>query len=408
LKLSIFRHATDPVVAVVHEGTWTDFAGGLNKPAGADTPKADLPLWSAAEFRDGHRAANGVTAVHALTLDIDEAPIPSRAELESALAGSQAVVHSSSSATKDAPRWRGVLALSRPVTGDEYRRLWSAVTGALPFGVGQAAKDPSRAWYAPRVGSDGYFEHFRIEGEPIDVDEVLAAAPEGFHERREKSEAPGVPVATSPRAERMRVKRHAAASLLGSAWPAKGQRHPAEMALLGALRRDGWEQPDAIEFTKAVYRNVADKPLGPRLTAKIKSDAGHTWSTAANVTGWTTLESYVDPLIVSSVRDLMNANADGAEALKRELGWGTTEVTAPEVTAKRLSPADRARRVGGGDVARLKTGLPSIDTATRGGLLLRKLVAVGGAPGAGKTAAMVALAFRWLNEGVPRGVSRVG
>lgn len=69
----------------------------------------------------------------------------------------------------------------------------------------------------------------------------------------------------------------------------------------------------------------------------------------------------------------------------------------------RLSPAERALRLSSAGV-RLTTGLPGIDTATRGGLMLRKLVAIGGAPGAGKTALAIQLAYRWLTEGIHVGV----
>ncbi|MGH7297942.1 MAG: hypothetical protein ACRELB_23580, partial [Polyangiaceae bacterium] len=64
-----------------------------------------------------------------------------------------------------------------------------------------------------------------------------------------------------------------------------------------------------------------------------------------------------------------------------------------KVTTPRLSPADRARRVGGRDVTRLATGIPSLDAATRGGILLRKVGVFGGAPGAGKTALLVRTAY---------------
>jgi hypothetical protein len=68
--------------------------------------------------------------------------------------------------------------------------------------------------------------------------------------------------------------------------------------------------------------------------------------------------------------------------------------------APRVAAADRALRVGGRDVTRLKTGLATLDAATRGGILLRKLAVFGGAPGAGKTALLVKLAYQWLSEGI--------
>ena len=49
----------------------------------------------------------------------------------------------------------------------------------------------------------------------------------------------------------------------------------------------------------------------------------------------------------------------------------------------------------------LTTGLKSIDDATRGGWQTGKFVGIGGAPGAGKTATIVSLAYRWLSTGIP-------
>jgi predicted ATP-dependent serine protease len=46
----------------------------------------------------------------------------------------------------------------------------------------------------------------------------------------------------------------------------------------------------------------------------------------------------------------------------------------------------------------------TLDAATRGGSLLRKVAVIGGARGAGKTALLVRLAYTWLRRGVPVGV----
>ncbi len=70
-----------------------------------------------------------------------------------------------------------------------------------------------------------------------------------------------------------------------------------------------------------------------------------------------------------------------------------------EPKAKRLTPAERAQKLGT-NTSRLATGIETLDTATRGGILMRKVFAIGGAPGAGKTALAVQLAYKWLSEGV--------
>lgn len=73
----------------------------------------------------------------------------------------------------------------------------------------------------------------------------------------------------------------------------------------------------------------------------------------------------------------------------------------PETEVKSwLTPADRARRLGGRRIL-LPTGFETFDRATRGGPATRKLVVFGGAPGAGKTTFVVQLARRFAKQGVP-------
>jgi KaiC/GvpD/RAD55 family RecA-like ATPase len=65
-----------------------------------------------------------------------------------------------------------------------------------------------------------------------------------------------------------------------------------------------------------------------------------------------------------------------------------------------LTPAERARRLGGRGII-LPTGLETLDRAMRGGPATRKLVVLGGAPGAGKTTLVVQLARKFAKQGTP-------
>lgn len=104
-------------------------------------------------------------------------------------------------------------------------------------------------------------------------------------------------------------RRVAAAQLLGVQWPAKG-RHAAQLALAGALRRDGWSPEAALDFLCDVCRAAGDEDADKRAAT-----IAHTWSTAANVTGWRELEKHVDVGIVGAVRGLVDRDGDA----KREL-----------------------------------------------------------------------------------------
>ena len=91
---------------------------------------------------------------------------------------------------------------------------------------------------------------------------------------------------------------------LAASWPAKG-RHEAQLALAGALRTEGWPAEDALEFLVAV--------AGER--SKREKTIAHTYSHEGNLTGWTRLKSFVDPVVVDAVRGALNGTTELASRL---------------------------------------------------------------------------------------------
>ncbi len=423
--LSLFGHVAEPIAGRLLEGDWSNFVDGFREPLPASVPKDCLPLWSPVRFhfdpaedleselhcdtRCSHRCVEDVTTVHALTLDVDEDPIPCLDELHAAFHGRRVVVHTSSSATATAPRWRAAMALSRPVTADEYPRLWSAVVATLPFPVGDASKDPARQWFAAREGADGSYEMLAYEGQPLDVDALLAQpAPE---DPRETVPAGRVDaVASSDREDFLReitggptaqtlARREVAAKFLGENWAPSGKRAGARLAVVGACFHDGLSKAEAVAFAKAVHAHVVDRADDDTdlQLERIGRDAFAKGEAGKKIVGWPSLEKSLGGEIVSRARGMLSG---GALRINSCEGSDAT-VNSPEgaVAFKRLTPAQRALKVGGKGI-RLSTGFPSIDVATRGGLVLRKVVAIGGAPGAGKTATAVQFAYLWLLAGV--------
>jgi hypothetical protein len=131
------------------------------------------PGWSAAEFRDDRRGRDAVLRVFALCLDYDSGETIEGAERT--WDGYAALIHTTRKHTAEAPRFRVVLPLSRPVTAAEYDELWPRVAHhAGP--VDQAPKDPSRFWFVPGVGAHEGAEFYakRLRGDPLDPDEWLA------------------------------------------------------------------------------------------------------------------------------------------------------------------------------------------------------------------------------------------
>jgi len=322
--VSHFSRLTSPDVVSTYSGTWEMFVGALRDPAPSTVEKAALPLWSPAVFRDGYRSASNVEAVYALGFDVDKEPAPHEEDLRRALDGILSVAHTSSSSTVDAPRWRLMVALSRPVTAGEYRILWGAFAGVLPFPVGQEAKDPSRGWFFPRRGPDESYSLVEIEGKPIDVDDLLAEIREAEGASTAKESPSSSPVrapspspSPNPRPGPGTGARDAAVAALGAAWPPTGSRHQAQRALAGALCRDGWSSEEAVEFLCGVCRAAGDEDR-----AKREATVRDTYDRASRgepIEGWTRLSSLVSPGIVAGVRGMLDPFASGRARLEAEL-----------------------------------------------------------------------------------------
>ncbi|MFI5301744.1 MAG: DUF3987 domain-containing protein, partial [Polyangiales bacterium] len=303
------------------EATWEQLGQliCLDPPAAREVSKKSLKLWSPALFRGDHRSRESVEAIFALGFDVDETPVPAESYLRTALAGQACMFHTSSSSTPSAPRWRLLLQLSRPVTADEYDRLWALLAANLTCPVGKSAKDPSRGWYTPRVPAEGDFVGVVLPGAPLDVDAALALTP---------AKAPIVPApsAVAPAERPAADRRKAMALALGTSWPAKG-RHEAQLALAGALRGEGWTAEDAVEFLCDVCRAAGDEDRSKR-----EKTCAHTWGKpeGSALTGWTRLKTFVDPVIVDVARSALARDAEWTEKTIRRLEGRVVELpTAP-------------------------------------------------------------------------------
>lgn len=129
------------------------------------------PGWSAVRFEGQQRSLKAVREVFALCLDYDEGETPKA--VKQRLAGFFGVMHTTRKHTAEAPRFRVVLPLSRPVTAAEYSQLWVRFAD-FAGSIDESPKDPSRFWYLPGSKVDGPFESWRLTGELLDVDEWLA------------------------------------------------------------------------------------------------------------------------------------------------------------------------------------------------------------------------------------------
>jgi hypothetical protein len=130
------------------------------------------------------RANAGVESVSCLVFDCDRVP-PDEERLQSV----HWMGHTTWSHTPQAPRWRVVIPLARPVPATSWRDVWLRARAALCPEADPSCKDPSRQYYLPSHGGGVSARSTFHEGALLDP----AALPE----------LPPVP--RPPKAQRVRV-----------------------------------------------------------------------------------------------------------------------------------------------------------------------------------------------------------
>lgn len=120
---------------------------------------------------DGRRTADNIKCRTLLTLDVDHAKeLPTHITSNFAL-----IVYTTHSHTPEAPRYRVVAPLSRPCDEIEYQ----AIAHKMAEGIGldivdMTSCEPSRLMYWAAAPKDAEVYYFQQDGEPVNVDKVLA------------------------------------------------------------------------------------------------------------------------------------------------------------------------------------------------------------------------------------------
>lgn len=122
----------------------------------------------------GRRKAGSVTARSLITLDIDYGT-PGTVELvREMLDGTAWCLYSTHSHTKDAPRYRLVIPLSREVSPEEYIPIARRVADDIGMDLFDSSTyEPSRLMYWPSMPSDVEYVFETGAGDPLDADRVL-------------------------------------------------------------------------------------------------------------------------------------------------------------------------------------------------------------------------------------------
>ena len=125
-------------------------------------------------LKGGRRKKDCVLSRSALTLDMDYAHSDVADQIEMFQAFG-CFIYSTHKHTKEKPRLRLVVPLSREVTPDEYMAVSRKVAEEIGMELfDDTTYEPSRLMYWPSTSADGEFFFHEIAGEPLNPDEVLS------------------------------------------------------------------------------------------------------------------------------------------------------------------------------------------------------------------------------------------
>lgn len=182
LQASIAKFSSLPNTRVLEQinVTWDHYLAFLAaEPADDFSDPMRHPGWSPVVYSPPARERKNIKTVNALVLDYDKG-----ATFDKVLAlwaAHYGLVYTTKNHRDEAHRLRVVLPLSRPVTADEYDRLWQhadRLSQAAGLAPDKQAKDASRFWYDP-TRPPGTWRSELLAGSALDVDSALAEpAPE--------------------------------------------------------------------------------------------------------------------------------------------------------------------------------------------------------------------------------------
>ena len=147
---------------------------------------------------DGRRTADNIKCRTLLTIDVDHATkLPTKIAPRYAL-----IVYSTHSHTPEAPRYRVVAPLSRPCNDIEYQAVAHRMAEGLGVDiVDMTSCEPPRLMYWAAAPKDTDVFYYQQDGEPVDVDAVLAT----YKDYTNAAEWPGTPQGGTPRVGRPRT-----------------------------------------------------------------------------------------------------------------------------------------------------------------------------------------------------------
>lgn len=147
--------------------------------AWASCTHKDGAAWSPAIYPQGAlRQRHHVEAVTLLAFDLEHLTDDQLAQAVAALGSLRSMAHATHSDRPGDRCARVVIALSRPVSRDEWTILWRAGTLLLKQPADPTGGDVGRIYYMPSRPTDAKTYYFEArDGRPLDVDALLALTP---------------------------------------------------------------------------------------------------------------------------------------------------------------------------------------------------------------------------------------
>lgn len=241
------------------------------------------------------RGKKGVESITAFVLDIDDLSDDQWSVVLGNLEGVAHVRHTTHghrSEEKPGNCWRVILPLTRPITPEEYPKVWVRMHARFAGLTDPAAKDLAHIWLIPSCPAArmSVAQYELLDGEPLDVDSVLAL-PEPPKEKKRTAKE-GKP-ATGGKVQ-------------------TGHRHSYLTSLAGAMRRKAMDRNSIIAALVAENLRVCSPPLEEDevlsiVDSIVEYDEG-------------------DPLLLANCTDIGNVErlaAYAGENLRYVIPWGS-------------------------------------------------------------------------------------
>jgi len=160
---------------VVTEETLEEYQAMTNEQK---TDVKDVGGYVAGEMNANRRSKTALVNRSIITIDVDDAPSEDWMFSYSCLFIPKHIVHSTHTSTKEHPRFRILIPLTRPVNPDEYRYLAQRLADDIGLEAVDGSTDqPERLMFWPSVPFDGEYIFYENGNEFLDPDKEL---PEDF------------------------------------------------------------------------------------------------------------------------------------------------------------------------------------------------------------------------------------